>query len=208
MTELRDEISRRPVARHRVLHDGAVFDLVSDTVDFAPGVRFEREYLRHPGAVAVLAVDDQDRVLLIRQYRHPAGGTLWEIPAGLLDIDGEAPHLAAARELREETDHEADHLEVLLDLRPSPGGSDEVIRVYLATGIREVAPGEREDEEAEIEHRWVPLRDAITGVLEGRLTNGTLAAAVLALAARRGSAQGLTPRPADVPLPERPGRED
>src|SRR5699024_5971910 len=187
---VRDEPGRRPVAARRRVHEGMVFDLVRDTVDFAEGVRFDREYVWHTGAVAVLALDEQDRVLLIRQYRHPVGHSLWEIPAGLLDLDGEAPHVAAARELAEETGYEPQQLSTLVDLRPSPGGNDEVIRVYLATGARASAQEfERTDEEAELVSRWVPLSEAVTAVLEGRLTNATTVSALLALhALRQGAA--------------------
>ena len=205
---VRDLPGRRAVAEQRTLHQGMVFDLVRDTVDFAEGVRFDREYLRHTGAVAVLALDVQDRVLLIHQYRHPVGHTLWEIPDGLLDIGGEAPHLAAARELAEETGFVPGQMSTLLDLRPSPGGSDEVIRVYLATGLQESPEEfERIDEEAELVTRWVPLEEAIDAVLDGRLTNATTVAALLALQVQRtraGTAAVL--RAADAPFPERPGR--
>jgi len=206
---VRDLPGRREVAEQRTLHRGMVFDLVRDTVDFAEGVRFDREYLRHTGAVAVLAVDAQDRVLLIHQYRHPVGHTLWEIPAGLLDIGGEAPHLAAARELAEETGFVPGQMSTLLDLRPSPGGSDEVVRVYLATGLQVSREQfERTDEEAELVTRWVPLEEAIDAVLTGRLTNATTVAALLALQvqrARAGTASVL--REAAAPFPPRPGRD-
>lgn len=186
MNELRDEPDHREVVHREVLHRGMVWDLVRDTVDFADGVRFDREYVWHTGAVAVLAVDEQDRVLLIRQYRHPVGHSLWEIPAGLLDMDGELPHIAAARELAEETGYEPGRMRTLVDLRPSPGGNDEVIRVYLATGVRESAGDfERTDEEAELVSRWVPLAEAVQAVLEGRITNGTTVSALLALHAVR-----------------------
>lgn len=205
LQELRDLPAPRPVAERRVLHDGMVWDLVRDTIDFAPGVRFDREYVWHTGAVAVLAVDDADRVLMIRQYRHPVGHELWEIPAGLLDLDGEAPHLAAARELAEETGTEPLSLATLVDLRPSPGGNDEVIRVYLADGVRASEQEyERTHEEAEIVTRWVPLAEAVTAVLEGRITNGTTVSALLALQAARTTGTAL--RPADAPFMERPGR--
>ncbi|WP_114856030.1 NUDIX hydrolase [Brachybacterium sp. YJGR34] len=207
---LADTPGARPVAGSTTVHSGAIFDIVRDTIDFAPGVRFDREYMRHPGAVAVLALDAQERVLLIRQYRHPVGHTLWEIPAGLLDIDGESPHLGAVRELAEETGHTAEQLRTLVDLRPSPGGSDEVLRVYLATAVTEVAGDEyrRTDEEAEIEVRWVPLSEATAAVLDGRLTNATTVAAVLALAAHRtAGGDAATLRPAEAPFPERPGRD-
>ncbi|MGP9539855.1 NUDIX domain-containing protein [Brachybacterium sp. AOP43-C2-M15] len=206
---LRDEPGQRPVAARRTVHEGMIADLVRDTVDFAEGVRFDREYVRHPGAVAVLALDDAERVLLIRQYRHPVGHELWEIPAGLLDLDGEAPHLAAARELAEETGHEPADLRTLVDLRPSPGGMDEVIRVYLASGVRESElEFERTDEEAALLIRWVPLAEAVTAVLEGRITNATTVAAVLALHALRGGGAGMSSlRAADAPFMERPGRD-
>lgn len=208
---LRDEPGQRPVAERTTVHEGMVFDLVRDTVDFAEGVSFDREYVWHTGAVAVLAVDDADRVLMIRQYRHPVGHSLWEIPAGLLDLDGEPPHVAAARELTEETGYAAGDMRTLVDLRPSPGGSDEVIRVYLATGVQESEEEfERTDEEAELLQRWVPLPEAVTAVLEGRITNATTVSALLALQVLRSreddtEASGL--RRADAPFMERPGRD-
>lgn len=212
--QLRDEPDPRQLAHREVLHRGMVWDLVRDTVDFAPGVRFDREYVWHTGAVAVLAVDGQDRVLLIRQYRHPVGHSLWEIPAGLLDLDGEPPHVAAARELTEETGYEAGQLHTLVDLRPSPGGNDEVIRVYLATGVRETQDDfERTDEEAELVTRWVPLSEAVAAVLEGRITNGTTVSALLALQSvracrdRQGADLLGRLRPAEAPFLTRPGRD-
>lgn len=210
---LRDEPGQRPVAARRLLHDGMVWDVVRDTVDFADGVRFDREYIWHTGAVAVLAIDEQERVLMIRQYRHPVGHSLWEIPAGLLDLEGEAPHIAAARELAEETGYEPEQLRTLIDLRPSPGGSDEVIRVYLASGVHSSeVEFERTHEEAELVTRWVPLTEAVTAVLEGRITNGTTVSALLALHALRSTGSGpgtesVTLRAADAPFMERPGRD-
>lgn len=206
---LRDEPGQRPVTARRRLHDGMVFDLVRDRVDFAEGVQFDREYVWHTGAVAVLAVDDRDRVLMIRQYRHPVGHELWEIPAGLLDLDGEAPHLAAARELAEETGYEPATLRTLVDLRPSPGGNDEVIRVYLADGVRESAEEfERIDEEAELLQRWVPLSEAVTAVLEGRITNATTVSGLLALHVLRGQGREAEQlRADDAPFMARPGRD-
>lgn len=216
---LTDRAGQRPVAERRRTHQGMVFDLVSDTIDFAPGVRFDREYVRHPGAVAVLArragADGQPEVLLIRQYRHPVGHELWEIPAGLLDLEGEAPEVGALRELTEETGYtvgsgaDASGLRVLTDLRPSPGGSDEVIRVYLATDPVPAAEDGyvREHEEAELEPVWVSLSEAVEAVLAGRLTNATAAAALLALHALGDRDVAAVLRPADAPFPARPGRD-
>lgn len=176
----------RPVARRTAVFEGHVWDVLRDDVDYAPGVRFSRDYVRHTGAVAVLALDEQDRVLLIRQYRHPAGGFLWELPAGLLDIAGEDPAPAARRELREEAGHDAAVLHPLVDVRPTPGGSDEIIRVYLATGLRaqEEDGFERVDEEADLVTRRVPVTEVASAILAGELTSGTLVAGVLALLAR------------------------
>lgn len=184
---LRDEAGARPVAEHRHVYDGMVWSIARDTIDFAPGVRFDREYLEHTGAVAVLAVDDQDRLLLIRQYRHPAARTFWEIPAGLLDKEGEDPSSAASRELLEETGVVAGSLEHLVTTYPSPGGSSEAILVYLARDLQteQSADFERRDEEAEIELRWVELPEVLEAIRAGDLTNGTLLTAVLAYAQLR-----------------------
>lgn len=199
-----DKAGHRPIAQHRIAYDGMIWQIARDTVDFADGVRFDREYLQHPGAVAVIALDAEDRVLLIRQYRHPAGGTLWEIPAGLRDHDGESDAEAARRELAEETGHTAAQLRTLIDLRPSPGGSDEVIRVYLATGLREAedVDFERTEEEAELHISWAPLFELVQAILRGDLTSGTLVAGVMALAAHRAAGgRDEELRPAEDPWP-------
>ncbi|EWS82948.1 ADP-ribose pyrophosphatase [Brachybacterium phenoliresistens] len=184
---LQDAPGRRPVARSTTVFEGAIFDVVREDVDFTAQVRFTREYLRHSGAVAVLALDEDENVLMIRQYRHPAGAELWEIPAGLLDVAGEDPVAAAARELAEETGHAASAYEPLVTLRPSPGCSDETIEVFLATGLHALAEDdyERTDEEAGILLRRVPLAEAATAALSGRITNATAVAAILAARARR-----------------------
>ncbi|MCL6423523.1 NUDIX hydrolase [Brachybacterium sp. JHP9] len=186
---LRDEPSPRPVSAHRRAYSGMIWDVIRDTVDFAPGVQFDREYIAHTGAVAVLAVREDgngDRrraqILLIRQYRHPLQRAFWEIPAGLLDQEGEDPADAAARELAEETGLAAGSIEHLITTAPSPGSSQEEIRIHLARDLRE-AEGvdfEREDEEAEIEIRWVPCEEILEAIGRGALTSGTLLTAVLA----------------------------
>jgi 8-oxo-dGTP pyrophosphatase MutT (NUDIX family) len=134
-------------------------------------------------------------VLLIQQYRHPSRHRDWEIPAGLLDIAGESPLQTAQRELIEEADLEADDWRPLLSVFTTPGGNDEVVHVFLARGLRPVGSAHaREAEEADIRVEWIPLQDAVTGVLAGRLRNGILAVGVLAAAEaiRRGRATGAS----------------
>jgi 8-oxo-dGTP pyrophosphatase MutT (NUDIX family) len=140
-----------------------------------------RDFVDHTGAVAILALDDQDRVLLIKQYRHPVRYRDWEIPAGLLDVRGEHPLEAAKRELAEEADVEADEWNVLSEFYTSPGGSDEAIRIYLARGLRPTAEAfQRVDEEADIEVRWVPLDEVVDAVLARRVQNPSLTIGVMA----------------------------
>jgi 8-oxo-dGTP pyrophosphatase MutT (NUDIX family) len=167
-----------------------------------------REYVDHPGAVAILALDDQDRVLLIQQYRHPVRMREWELPAGLLDIDGEAALIGAQRELAEETDIVAAEWNVLTEFYTSPGGSNEVIRIYLA---RDLSPAtevfDRTDEEADMVTRWVSLDDAVDAALAHRVQNPSLVVGVLAAAASR--ARGWsTLAPADLAWPRHPRNWD
>lgn len=185
---LADVPGERPVLTSQVVHRGLVWDVVRETLELGPFRTVTREYVRHPGAVAVIALDEDDRVLLLRQYRHPAGAELWEPPAGLLDVPGEDPLRAARRELAEEADLTATRWWVLADYLTTPGGSDEALRVYLARGLAEVPPADRhrrEDEEADMEPVWVSLDDAVTAVLAGRLRNPSTAVGVLAAATAR-----------------------
>lgn len=182
-----DRPAPRPVLEHTDLHHGKIWDLVSETVDLGES-QVVREFVDHPGAVAVIALDDADRVLLIQQYRHPVRMELWEPPAGLRDVDGEAPHVTAARELEEEADLRAGTWHLLAQFRNSPGGSNEEILVYLARDVSEVPEAERftrEDEEAGIVPLWVPLDEAVDAVLAGRITSPSAAVGVLAAGASR-----------------------
>jgi ADP-ribose pyrophosphatase len=188
MAALRDTAASRPVVEHRVLHHGPVFDLVADRVDLGGAAPVLREYHVHPGAVAVIALDDDDRVLLLSQYRHPVRRELWEPPAGLLDVPGEPEAAAAARELAEEADLVAGRWWRLLEYFTSPGASDERIVVFLArdlTAVPDDARFVREDEEAAMVPVWVPLDEAVTGVLDGSLHNPTTVVGVLAAAAAK-----------------------
>ena len=182
---------------------GRIVDMVKDHVVVVEGQEpVIREYTRHPGAVAVVVLRGErgeEEILLERQYRHPVQASLWEIPAGLLDIPGEDPRVAAQRELAEEADMVADRWDVLVDYFTSPGGSTEALRVFLAREVRDSdAHFEREDEEATMEYAWVRLDDALTMVLDGRLHNPSAVIGILAAHAARGRGwAGL--RPADAP---------
>jgi 8-oxo-dGTP pyrophosphatase MutT (NUDIX family) len=163
---------------------GRVWDVRRDVFDYN-GHELTRDYVDHPGAVAVLVLDDDGRVLLIQQYRHPIRSRDWEIPAGLLDVSGEEPLAAAKRELAEEVDLEAADWSPLVTFYSSPGGSNELIRVYLARGISATdGVFDRAEEEADILIRWVPLDEVVAGVLGGTLRNSIVAIAVLAAHAR------------------------
>jgi len=185
-----DRHAPRPVVSHEVIHEGKVWDLAGDVVDLGES-QVLREYVAHPGAVAVIALDDEDRVLLLSQYRHPVRHELWEPPAGLLDVEGEDPALAAARELAEEADLVAGSWWRLVEFFTSPGGSDERIVVFLARDLSPVPDADRYqrvDEEATMVPVWVPLDEAVDAVLDGRLHSPTTATGVLAAAAARSRA--------------------
>ncbi|MDN5669094.1 MAG: NUDIX hydrolase [Renibacterium salmoninarum] len=199
---------RRVLDRQTKFH-GMVWDVVGERFELSPGEPpITREYLDHPGAVAVVVLDEVGRVLLIKQYRHPVRASLWEIPAGLLDIAGEDFQAAAARELVEEADVRAADWRVLLDVYNSAGSSSEAVRIYLARGISEVPPAERHvrtEEESEIQFRWVPLAEAVRAALSGGLHSFSAVSGILALAAAQG--EGLDRlRPAAAPWPEHPSQ--
>ncbi len=207
----RDELVTTAPRTSELLHRGYVWDLVRDVVELdgvADGAlgsgTVTRELLRHPGAVGVLALDDDERILLVRQYRHPVEHLMWELPAGLLDVAGEPPHLAAARELAEEADLRAGSYHVLLDWYLSPGGSDEAFRLFLARDLSPVPDDERHartDEEAGMVSAWVPLAAARDAVLAGDLHSPSLVAGVLAAwTLRERGWAGL--RAADAPWPQ------
>ncbi|MGL4176795.1 MAG: NUDIX domain-containing protein [Dermatophilaceae bacterium] len=207
---LRDDLRRAPVVTSEVLHRGAVWDVVTDTFDLGAAGRLRREYVAHTGAVAVLALDDDGRVLLVRQYRHPVGAFEWELPAGLLDVEGESPWVAAARELHEEADTVASRWHTLVDHHASPGGSTESLRIYLARDLSPVPEAERHErtgEELGMPMRRVALDDAVEAVLAGDLRNPSLALGVL-VAARVRDGGWAALRPVDAPWPQRsPGRQ-
>ena len=198
-----DQPSPHEVVASQVVWSGRIVDMVKDHVIVVEGAEpVVREYTRHPGAVAVVVLrgeSGEEEILLERQYRHPVQASLWEIPAGLLDIPGEDPRVAAERELAEEADLVAKRWDVLVDYFTSPGGSSEPLRVFLARELRDADEAfDREDEEATMEYAWVRLDDALTMVLDGRLHNPSAVIGVLAAHAARGRGwAGL--RPADAP---------
>lgn len=204
--DLSDTPARQPVDESIVHHEARLFTLVEEEFRFGAAEQpLRRAYFKHLGAVAVLPVDHQDRVLLIRQYRHPVGMQLWEVPAGLLDVEGEPMLDTAARELREEADLDAETWHTLVDYYTSPGASDEGIRVYLAQDLSSVPEAElhtRDAEEAEIAPVWVPLAEAVTAVLTGRIHNPSAVVGILALHAVRTGAGEL--RDARAPWTDQP----
>ncbi|MFI8344549.1 NUDIX domain-containing protein [Streptomyces sp. NPDC085639] len=195
------------VVASRTPFEGAKTSVKSDQVRMPDRAVVRRDYQVHPGSVCVLALDEEQRVLVLKQFRHPVRHRLWELPAGLLDVPGENPLHAAQRELYEEAHAKAGDWRVLADFFSSPGGSDEAVRVFLARDLAE-AEGKRyevSDEEADMEIARVPLADLVRGVLAGELGNPGLVTGVLALAAALASEGGIDAlRPALAPWPARP----
>ncbi|MFI2667840.1 NUDIX domain-containing protein [Micromonospora carbonacea] len=193
---------RYEVTGRRERYAGRIFSVVTDEVTMPGGGAAVRDYVRHVGAVAVVALDDAGQVVLIRQYRHPVGRHLWELPAGLIDVSGEDLADTAARELAEEADLTAGTIDVLVDLHSSPGFSNEVIRVFLARDLAEVPAGqrhERSEEEADLQVVRVDLDEAVRMVLAGEITNASAVAGLLAAARARDAGWSALRRP-DAPL--------
>lgn len=186
--ELRDRPDRLPVLAREVGFSGRVWDVVSEVVDLGAAGVVTRDYIDHPGAVAVLPLDADGRVGLVQQYRHPIGTFEWEIPAGLTDEAGEPPLVTAQRELAEETDLQAAVWHRLLEVATTPGSSSETIGIYLARDLSEVPAADRHDREGEelgMPLAWFPLDAVREAALAGRVRNMTLTVAVLAACAAR-----------------------
>jgi 8-oxo-dGTP pyrophosphatase MutT (NUDIX family) len=203
---LRDERAGLPISSRKTVYSGRVWDVRQEVFDYVDG-SLTRDYVAHTGAVAVLVMDEDDNILTIQQYRHPLRLREWEIPAGLLDIPGESAWECAKRELAEEVDLVAQTWHVLADYATSPGGSDEIIRVFLARDIRPTdTPHAREGEELDMVTRWVPLQDAVDSVLAGLVGNSVFTVAILTAdaAKKRGWS---TLRPADAAWDQREWRD-
>ena len=190
--EVQDEPLAWPITDHQVLGHGFVSDFVNDTVTLPDGGSMQRQYLLHPGAVGIIAWDAEDRIAVVRQYRHPVGFRLVEPPAGLLDSAGESSLLAAQRELAEEARLQAADWRVLVDLYTTPGACQESLRIFLA---RALSPAPVPDgfvadhEEAFMDLSWVARADLVAAVLAGRLQNPTMVSGVMALEVARLSGQ-------------------
>jgi ADP-ribose pyrophosphatase len=181
------------------VYSGRVISLRRDTVAMPGGGVSVREVVHHPGAVGIVALDDEDRVVMLRQYRHPVGERMWELPAGLRDADDEPPAATARRELAEEVGLAAERWSLLTTHYPSPGFCDELVHVYLAEGLRDVGkPADFlvEHEELDMTVERVPLADAVQRVFDGTIRNSL--AVIGVLATDRYRATGVTLRPVDA----------
>lgn len=202
---LYDQAVQLPIEAEQTVYEGRIWDVVSERFHFA-GDQLTRDFVAHTGAVAILALDENDRVLCIRQYRHPVRLREWEIPAGLLDIEGEPALETAKRELAEEVDLQADHWSVLTDYLTSPGGSNEIVRIFVARGLHQIVTDyEREGEELELELRWVDFDEAVAAVLENRVMNSIFKVAILTANAMRQEGWKHL-QPGDAPWPMRAWR--
>jgi ADP-ribose pyrophosphatase len=187
------------VLSSETVFEGPIISLYRDRVAMPGGGDSVRDIVRHPGAVAIVAVDDRDRVVLVRQYRHPVGAHLWELPAGLRDADGEPPLETAKRELAEEAQLSAASWSLLTTSYSSPGFCDEQVLIYLAEDLTEVELPDGflvEHEEADMTVERVPLADAVQRILDGEIRNASAVIGLLAAAQARATSARL--RPADV----------
>lgn len=217
-TDVADVCDPWPIIEHSLLATGRVCDFARDRIRMPDGDEMTREYMIHPGAVGVMALDEWGRVAVVRQYRHPVGFRLIEPPAGLLDHPGEDYFEAAKRELAEEAMLAASEWRLLVDLFTTPGGCEESIRIYLATGLKPVDRPEGfvlEGEEAHMDILWVSVDDLVDAAFAGRIQSPSMLTGALSL--KLAHERGLdTLRPADSPWPgreawearrlERPGR--
>jgi ADP-ribose pyrophosphatase len=194
--QIRDRPAARPVLSRRVLARGRIQDFVAETVDLGPAGTVVREFVEHPGAVGIIALDDDGRILLQRQYRHPVRAELWEPPAGLLDVAGEDPLTAARRELAEEADLVAADWRRLVDFRTTPGGCSERIVMFLARELSPAPEGfERTAEERDLVPAWIDLDEAADLVMAGALGSPTATVGILAAARATTRPGGLNALP-------------
>ncbi|HIY86317.1 MAG TPA: NUDIX hydrolase [Candidatus Yaniella excrementavium] len=181
---IQDNDRQVTVQGHQTVYRGAIWNVKRDTFTIeSKDTPMTREYIQHPGAVAIVAVDTQQRIAMIKQYRHPVRQDCWEIPAGLLDVDSESLVATAQRELAEETDLIATDWSVLVDHYPSGGSSSEAIRIFLAQDLKPVPKSQLHTREAEEHHlvfRWVHIDDLLDAVMAGDIGNTNAVAGILA----------------------------
>jgi 8-oxo-dGTP pyrophosphatase MutT (NUDIX family) len=169
-------------------YESSFLSVRTDVIVDPTGQQHERVVVQPRGAVAVLALDEDSRVLLVEQYRHPVGARLLELPAGILDVEGETALAAAERELVEEGDVTAATWEQILGLTATPGYSTERWRLYRATDLSPVPHHERAErhaEEADLEQWWMPLDEAVQAIFDGRISNALAIAAIMSEVVRR-----------------------
>jgi ADP-ribose pyrophosphatase len=185
---LADQPGSWPVRQSAVRYRATVVDVREDEIEAPDGSRHRRDVVEHRGAVAVVAIDEQDRVLVLHQYRHPVAATLVELPAGLLDVPDEDPVEAARRELAEEALLAAERWSPLVEVATSPGISDERVQIYLAEQLSEVPVPDGfvpHGEEASMVAGWAPLDELVAAIVNRRVADGLLIAGILTLYARR-----------------------
>lgn len=204
---LEDRKMQWPVVSREVLGQGRVSSFVNEVVETPDGASMERQFLTHPGAVAIVPWDEErDEIALLQQYRHPVRMELVEIPAGLLDVAGEDWNDAAVRELAEEIELKAARWDVLVDMATTPGACEETIRIFLARGLERAERPEGfelEGEEAHMTWAFHPRQEVVDAVMAGRVQSPTLVAGILALETARLSGRLDQLRSLDAPWPIR-----
>jgi 8-oxo-dGTP pyrophosphatase MutT (NUDIX family) len=196
MTETERAPHEYQVVASEEIYQGRIITLRKDTVAMPGGGESVREVVHHPGAVGIVAIDDADRVVMLRQYRHPIGEHLWELPAGLRDVDGEPPVETARRELAEEVQLTAERWSLLTTHYPTPGFCDELVLLYLAEGLSDAALPEGfvvEHEELDMTVERVPLADAVQWVFDGKVRNSLAVIGLLAAAQVRAGSPRVRP---------------
>ncbi len=168
----------------RTAFEGKIWDVLSESFDYGDQ-RLTREFVAHPGAVAVVATDDSNRILMIKQYRHPVRQKLWELPAGLTDVEDESAEAAANRELGEETGYSAGKLTALMDFYTTPGGNSEMIRVFHGTELEHVGRIAMDGEERDLEIEWFDFDSVVDDILKGNIKSPSAVVGIMALALRR-----------------------
>jgi len=203
--DVSDQPGSKPVLERVERLKTAKWSVVTDQVQLDADTVVNRDVVVHPGAVGVVALDESERVVMLRQYRHPVASHLWEIPAGLLDEPGESPVATAQRELVEEVGLVAAQWHRVIDLHSSPGMSSETIRVFLARGLGDVDPALRPpptDEERDLVVVRVGLDDLVERVIGGHVRNSLAVAAILSVAeCRRAEWRSLGPPEYPWPAP-------